>query len=88
MNPLVLLAHTLIRFYQLVVSPYLPASCRYQPTCSHYACEALARHGFVIGSGLALYRLVRCAPWGGSGFDPVPPHPLFRRPRAASRPTR
>lgn len=88
MNPLVLLARALIRFYQLVVSPYLPASCRYQPTCSHYACEALSRHGFVIGTGLSLYRLVRCAPWGGSGYDPVPTAPLFRRGRTASRAVR
>jgi putative membrane protein insertion efficiency factor len=84
MNPLVLLAQVLIRFYQLVITPYLPASCRYQPTCSHYAAEALHRHGFVPGVALTLYRLLRCAPWGGSGYDPVPEHP-FRRAPAASR---
>ncbi|MSO68739.1 MAG: membrane protein insertion efficiency factor YidD [Alphaproteobacteria bacterium] len=88
MNPLVLLAQALIRLYQLVVSPYLPASCRYAPSCSHYAAEALSHHGLVIGTGLSLYRLVRCAPWGGSGFDPVPLAPLFRRSRAASRAAR
>ena len=88
MNPLVLLAQALIRLYQLVVSPYLPASCRYAPSCSHYAAQALSRHGLVIGTGLSLYRLVRCVPWGGSGFDPVPPAPLFRRSRAASRAAR
>lgn len=91
MNPLVLLAQALIRFYQLVITPYLPAACRYQPTCSHYAAEALHRHGFITGLALTLHRLVRCAPWGGSGYDPVPEHP-FRRAarvtRAASRTTR
>ena len=87
MNPLVLLARALIRLYQLVISPYLPASCRYQPTCSHYAGEALTHHGVIIGTGLILYRLVRCAPWGGSGYDPVPV-PLFRRDRATSRAVR
>jgi putative membrane protein insertion efficiency factor len=87
MNPLVLLAQALIRFYQLVIAPYLPASCRYQPTCSHYGMEALSRHGLLIGTGLTLYRLVRCAPWGGSGYDPVPERPFIFR-GGASRPTR
>jgi hypothetical protein len=84
MNPLVLLAQALIRFYQLVITPYLPASCRYQPTCSHYAAEALHRHGFVSGIALTLYRLVRCAPWGGSGYDPVPERPFRRTSRTSS----
>lgn len=87
MNPLVLLAQALIRLYQLVVSPYLPPSCRYEPSCSHYAAEALARHGFIVGTGLTLYRLVRCAPWGGAGYDPVPERPLLGR-AGASRPAR
>ena len=59
--------------YQLLVSPLLPPSCRYLPSCSDYAIEALARHGALRGSGLALRRLCRCHPWGGSGYDPVPP---------------
>ena len=63
----------LIRLYQLFVSPLLPPGCRYLPTCSAYAAEAIARHGAVQGGWLALRRLLRCHPWGGSGFDPVPP---------------
>lgn len=87
MNPLVLLAQALIRLYQLVVSPYLPHGCRYEPSCSHYAMAALSRHGFVVGAGLTVYRVMRCAPWGGSGYDPVPERPIFGR-AGASRPTR
>lgn len=63
----------LIRFYQLFVSPALPPSCRYLPSCSAYAAEAIATHGAVRGSWLAVRRLLRCHPWGGSGYDPVPP---------------
>lgn len=61
-----------IRFYQLAISPHFPASCRYTPTCSQYAIEALRRHGPLKGSWLALRRICRCHPWGGSGHDPVP----------------
>jgi len=61
-----------IRIYQLVISPWMPPVCRYQPTCSRYAMEALRKHGAVKGSWLAVRRILRCAPWGGSGFDPVP----------------
>jgi uncharacterized protein len=63
----------LIRAYQLLLSPLLPPSCRYLPSCSDYAIKALAEHGVLRGSGLALRRLARCHPWGGSGYDPVPP---------------
>jgi uncharacterized protein len=63
----------LIRAYQLLISPLLPLSCRYLPTCSDYAIEALAVHGALRGGGLALRRLARCHPWGGYGYDPVPP---------------
>jgi len=62
-----------VRAYQLLISPILPPSCRYLPSCSDYAIEALAKHGALCGSGLALRRLARCHPWGGSGYDPVPP---------------
>ena len=61
-----------IRVYQLAISPYLPPSCRHVPTCSQYAIEALRRHGIFRGSILAISRLLRCHPWGSSGFDPVP----------------
>ena len=61
-----------IRAYQLVISPLLPPSCRYHPSCSAYAIEALTRHGPLRGSWLTLRRLLRCHPWGGSGYDPVP----------------
>ena len=62
----------LIRFYQLGISPYLAPRCRYQPTCSQYALEAIRKHGAIKGSYLAGKRICRCHPWGGSGYDPVP----------------
>ena len=62
----------LIRFYQLAISPYTPASCRYTPTCSHYAIEALKVHGLLKGGWFAIKRISKCQPWGGSGYDPVP----------------
>lgn len=62
-----------IRFYQLCISPLFPASCRFTPTCSQYAVEALQVHGPLKGLTLSLHRLMRCHPWGGSGYDPVPP---------------
>ena len=61
-----------IRCYQLSMSPLLLPSCRYLPSCSDYAAEAIHRHGALVGLGLALRRLARCHPWGGSGYDPVP----------------
>jgi hypothetical protein len=61
-----------IRFYQLAVSPHFPAACRFTPTCSQYAVEAVERFGPVRGGWLAMKRICRCHPWGGSGFDPVP----------------
>ncbi|MFQ5774038.1 MAG: membrane protein insertion efficiency factor YidD [Kiloniellaceae bacterium] len=61
-----------IRAYQLFLSPVLPMSCRYWPSCSHYAGEAVARHGALRGGWLALARIARCNPWGGAGYDPVP----------------
>jgi putative membrane protein insertion efficiency factor len=62
----------LIRLYQLTLSPWLGRQCRYEPTCSHYAAEALKRHGVRRGVWLAAKRLARCHPWGRSGYDPVP----------------
>ena len=61
-----------IRFYQRAISPWLPPSCRFTPTCSQYAVEAIRKHGPVRGLWLAFRRLLRCHPWGGSGYDPVP----------------
>jgi hypothetical protein len=63
----------LIRAYQLMLSPLLGPRCRYLPSCSDYAAEAIASHGAARGCWLALRRLLRCHPWGGSGYDPVPP---------------
>ena len=62
----------LIRFYHLAISPWLPPRCRYQPTCSQYAIEAVQKHGAPKGGWLALRRIGRCHPWGSSGYDPVP----------------
>jgi len=67
------LALLLIRAYQWLLSPLLGSNCRFQPTCSQYAAEAISEHGIVRGTWLALRRVGRCHPWGGSGFDPVPP---------------
>lgn len=61
-----------IRFYQRAISPMLPAACRYQPTCSQYAVEAIKKYGPIKGLWLAIKRILRCHPWGGSGYDPVP----------------
>ena len=61
----------LIRAYRLLLSPYLPPSCRYQPTCSQYAEEALDKYGVLKGGMIALKRISRCHPWGGSGYDPL-----------------
>ena len=62
----------LVRAYQLILSPVLPPSCRFTPSCSAYAHEALSRHGAVRGSWLAARRLARCHPWNPGGYDPVP----------------
>jgi putative membrane protein insertion efficiency factor len=62
----------LVRGYRSFISPFTPPSCRYQPTCSAYALEALERHGALKGGWLAMRRILRCHPWGGSGYDPVP----------------
>ena len=61
-----------IRFYRSAISPLTPPSCRFTPTCSQYALEALKKHGAVRGSWLTVRRICRCHPWGGSGYDPVP----------------
>lgn len=61
-----------VKFYQLCISPFTPPSCRFTPTCSQYAVEALRKYGPFKGGWLTLKRLARCHPWGGSGYDPVP----------------
>jgi putative membrane protein insertion efficiency factor len=61
-----------IRFYQCCISPLTPAMCRFTPTCSQYAKEAILKHGPFKGGWLALRRILRCHPFGGSGYDPVP----------------
>ena len=62
----------IVRLYQLTLSPLVGFHCRYQPTCSAYATEAIETHGALCGVWLTLKRLLRCHPWGGSGYDPVP----------------
>ncbi len=61
----------LIKFYQYVIRPMLPNSCRYTPSCSQYATDAINKYGGIKGSWLSIKRIARCHPWGGSGYDPV-----------------
>ncbi|MDP3312504.1 membrane protein insertion efficiency factor YidD [Lutibacter sp.] len=61
-----------VRFYQAAISPIIPSSCRYSPTCSHYMLDALKIHGLFKGGWMGLKRIGSCHPWGGSGYDPVP----------------
>ena len=63
-----------VKAYRLLLSPWLGAGCRFEPTCSVYAIEALQRHGSAKGSALSAWRIVRCAPWCAGGHDPVPDH--------------
>ncbi|MRS13238.1 MAG: membrane protein insertion efficiency factor YidD [Actinobacteria bacterium] len=65
-------ARALIRVYQRLVSPLLPPSCRFTPTCSHYALEAIGRYGLFKGGWMSLKRIGRCHPWNPGGYDPVP----------------
>jgi uncharacterized protein len=77
-----------IFLYRYTVSPILGPRCRFLPTCSDYALEALAEHGLLRGAALILRRLLRCHPWGGSGFDPVPPRRAGLVRSLSSRPLR
>jgi putative membrane protein insertion efficiency factor len=65
-------ATVMLKLYKGLISPMLPAACRYVPTCSEYAAEAVACHGFFHGTALALWRLLRCNPLARGGYDPVP----------------
>lgn len=71
-NPTALLVVGFIRTYQRAISPLLPASCRFYPTCSSYAVTAITRHGLTRGGWMALKRISRCHPWNPGGYDPVP----------------
>ena len=62
----------LIRFYQVCISPLKPPTCRFTPTCSQYALQAFKKHGVIKGFYLTVKRILRCHPWGGHGYDPVP----------------
>lgn len=66
------IALAIIRFYQKLISPLLPPSCRFTPTCSHYSYEAIQKHGFFKGGWLAIKRIGRCHPFNPGGYDPVP----------------
>ena len=77
-----LILRTLIRAYQLGVAPLLGPRCRFTPSCSHYAGEAVTRHGAIIGSWLAVKRVARCHPWHEGGYDPVPESLNLTRPYA------
>lgn len=72
MSLLARLSVTVLRFYKAAISPWLPSACRFEPTCSVYAWEAIERHGFLRGVRLSLGRLLRCHPFRPGGFDPVP----------------
>ena len=72
MNPFTFILALPIRLYRLIFSPWVGFNCRYQPTCSAYALEALDKHGAIKGSYLTVHRICRCHPWGGDGYDPVP----------------
>jgi putative membrane protein insertion efficiency factor len=62
---------SLVRFYQKAISPHTPPSCRFEPSCSNYAIEAIQKHGALKGSWMGMKRILKCHPWGGSGYDPV-----------------
>ena len=62
----------LIRIYQTLISPLLPSTCRFSPTCSEYSKQSLIKHGLIKGIILSVKRILKCNPWGGNGYDPVP----------------
>ena len=72
-NTTILIITIIIDFYKKIISPFLPNACRFKPTCSEYMKEAILIHGILKGFYLGIRRILRCHPWGKSGFDPVPP---------------
>ena len=82
MNIFATLSKTIIRGYQLLISPVLPKSCRHYPTCSTYAVEAIEHHGVLRGGAMAAKRIASCHPWADGKFDPVPGSPLDQEARA------
>ncbi len=74
----------LVRLYQWTLRPFIGAHCRFEPSCSHYAIEALQRHGALAGSGLAARRVLRCNPWTHGGHDPVPAPSIHRVSKATA----
>ena len=62
----------IIRIYQTLISPLLPSTCRFSPTCSEYSKQSLIKHGLIKGIILSVKRILKCNPWGGNGYDPVP----------------
>jgi uncharacterized protein len=72
-GPAVRIALMALRVYKVLLSPLFTGACRFHPSCSTYAADAIRAHGLVRGTALAACRLAKCHPWGGSGFDPVPP---------------
>lgn len=88
MSPLAHALKAAVLAYRYSLSGLIGHSCRYRPTCSEYALEAIARHGGLRGAALAVRRIARCHPWGGSGYDPVPdPAPHDHEIPASRRPT-
>lgn len=79
-SPLAYLLLAFVRAYQLLLAPFLGGRCRFLPSCSEYARDAIADHGAIAGGWLAARRIGRCHPWGGSGYDPVPHAPRRARP--------
>jgi uncharacterized protein len=77
-QPAKFVALQLLRFYKLIISPMLPTACRYVPTCSEYAMEAVQRYGALRGGWMAAKRILRCHPLAGSGYDPVVKHTSAR----------
>lgn len=86
MSPLAHLLRLPIHLYRYAVSPLLGVNCRFAPSCSEYALEALATHGAAKGGYLAARRILRCHPWGGSGYDPVPSAGAAEQDGAATHP--